>query len=160
MGMKLPLRMDHINDLLKGSIVNEWFLPTWAGVDPETGVDTYYTNGVGSETTTSYTQATRVYQGTSALPTISGGLNLHVDFKGFFLDASGYYAGGHQIYESWHRYLNQGNLYTTATFNGYDALLDRWQNPGDHNKSGQSRRRLSDHGRITLSFFMMEIISV
>jgi TonB-linked SusC/RagA family outer membrane protein len=115
----------------KGTLVNEWYLPTWAGVDPETGTDTYYTDGVGSETTTSYTQADRVYQGTSALPSITAGISFHVDFKGFFLDASGYYAGGHQIYESWHRYLNQANRYTTQTYNGYDNLLDRWQQPGD-----------------------------
>ncbi|WP_031426100.1 SusC/RagA family TonB-linked outer membrane protein [Flavimarina sp. Hel_I_48] len=114
-----------------GTMVYEWFLPTWAGVDPATGVDTYYTDGVGSEVTTSYTQANRVYQGSSALPTLTSGINLHVDFKGFFLDASGYYAGGHKIYESWHRYLNQGNRYTTETYNGYTDLLDRWQSPGD-----------------------------
>lgn len=116
---------------VKGTLVNEWYLPTWAGVDPETGTDTYYTDGVGSETTTSYTQADRVYQGSSALPTLTAGISFHVDFKGFFLDASGYYAGGHQIYESWHRYLNQANRYTIETFNGYDNLLDRWQQPGD-----------------------------
>lgn len=115
----------------KGTFVNEWYLPTWAGVDPETGTDTYYTDGVGSETTTSYTQADRVYQGSSALPTVTGGISFHVDFKGFFLDASGYYAGGHQIYESWHRYFNQANRYTTETNNGYDNLLNRWQQPGD-----------------------------
>lgn len=114
-----------------GTIVNEWFLPTWAGVDPVTGVDTYYTDGVGSETTTSYTEANRAYQGSSALPTLTSGISLHVDFKGFFLDVSGYYAGGHQIYESWHRYLNQGNRYTTETYNGYTNLMDRWQTPGD-----------------------------
>ncbi|MDT0643633.1 TonB-dependent receptor [Zunongwangia sp. F363] len=114
-----------------GTMINEWFLPTWAGVDPDTGVDTYYTNGAGSEVTTTYTQANRVYQGSSALPTLTAGLNLHVDFKGFFLDASGYYAGGHKVYESWHLYLNQTNLYETATYNGYSSLMDRWQQPGD-----------------------------
>ncbi|MFV8225011.1 SusC/RagA family TonB-linked outer membrane protein [Christiangramia aquimixticola] len=122
----------------KGTLVNEWFLPTWAGVDPETGVDTYYTDGVGSETTTSYTQAKRVYQGSSALPSITAGLNFHVDFKGFFLDASGYYAGGHQVYESWHRYINQPNLFATAFYNGYDSLMDRWQQPGDQTRVTKS----------------------
>ncbi len=114
-----------------GTMVNEWFMPTWAGVDTETGVDTWYVNGVDGETTTDYGQAERVYQEASALPTISGGLNFHVDFKGFFLDASGYYAGGHKVYESWHLYLNQSNAYTSRIYNGYDVLMDRWQEPGD-----------------------------
>ncbi len=121
-----------------GTMVNEWFLPTWAGVDPQTGLDTYYTDGVGSEVTTSFVEANRVYQGTSALPTITAGMNFHVDFKGFFLDASGYYAGGHQVYESWHLYLNQPNLFATAFYNGYDALLDRWQQPGDQTRVAKS----------------------
>ncbi|APU67687.1 MAG: TonB-dependent receptor [Christiangramia sp.] len=122
-----------------GSLVNEWFLPAWAGVDPETGLDTYYTNGEGSEIAASYTQANRVYTGYSALPTISAGMNFHVDFKGFFLDASGYYAGGHKVYESWHRYINQNNLYATAFYNGYDYLLNRWQQPGDVTRVQKSR---------------------
>lgn len=121
-----------------GTLVNEWFLPTWAGVDPETGVDTYYVDGEGSEITTNYGEAERVYQGTSALPSITGGLNLHIDYKGFFLDVSGYYAGGHQIYESWHLYLNQPNLYATAFYNGYDSLMDRWQQPGDQTRVAKS----------------------
>ena len=121
-----------------GTMVNEWYLPTWAGVDPETGVDTYYVDGEGSEITTSYVEANRVYQGSSALPTLTAGMNLHMDFMGFFLDASGYYAGGHQIYESWHRYINQPNLYATAFYNGYDTLLDRWQQPGDETRVTKS----------------------
>ncbi|MDR9456575.1 MAG: TonB-dependent receptor [Salegentibacter sp.] len=121
-----------------GTLVNEWYLPTWAGVDPETGVDTYYVDGEGSETTTSYTEASRVYQGSSALPSLTAGLNFHIDFKGFFLDASGYYAGGHQIYESWHRYINQPNLFATAFYNGYDSLMDRWQQPGDQTRVTKS----------------------
>lgn len=121
-----------------GTLVNEWFLPTWAGVDPETGVDTWYVDGEGTETTTQFVEANRVYQGSSALPSITAGMNIHIDFKGFFVDASGYYAGGHQIYESWHRYINQPNLYATAFYNGYDALLDRWQQPGDQTRVTKS----------------------
>ncbi|MGM0934838.1 MAG: SusC/RagA family TonB-linked outer membrane protein [Bacteroidota bacterium] len=121
-----------------GTLVNEWFLPTWAGVDPETGVDTYYVDGEGSETTTSFTEANRVYQGSSALPSLTAGLNFHIDYKGFFLDASGYYAGGHQIYESWHLYINQPNYYATGVYNGYDALMDRWQQPGDQTRVAKS----------------------
>jgi len=121
-----------------GTMINEWYLPTWAGVDTETGMDTYYVDGEGTETTTDYGSANRVYQGESALPTLTAGLNIHLDFKGFFIDASGYYAGGHKVYESWHRYLNQANRYTTNTYNGYAALMDRWQQPGDQTRVAKS----------------------
>ena len=116
---------------IKGSLVDEWFMPVWAGVDPETGVDTWFTDGEGSEITMNYGEAQRVFMGSSALPSITAGLNFHVDFKGFFLDASGYFAGGHMVYEDWHLYLDQTNLYATALYNGYDRLMERWQQPGD-----------------------------
>ncbi|MGY5851793.1 SusC/RagA family TonB-linked outer membrane protein [Salegentibacter sp. F14] len=117
-----------------GSMVNEWYMPTWAGVDPQTGVDTWYENGVDGATTTNYNAAERAFQGSSALPTLTAGLNFHVDYKGFFLDASGYYAGGHSTYESWHLYLNQPNLYSAGIYNGYASLMDRWQQPGDQTR--------------------------
>ncbi|WBL21923.1 SusC/RagA family TonB-linked outer membrane protein [Zunongwangia sp. HRR-M8] len=135
-GEEIPVTSDYSTYARSqsGSIVNEWFMASWAGVDPDTGVDTWYTDESREETTTNFNNAERVYQGTSALPTLTGGISFHVDFKGFFLDASGYYAGGHQIYESWHRYLNQTNLYTIGVYNGYDVLMNRWQNPGDQTR--------------------------
>lgn len=108
-----------------------WYLPTWAGVNPETGVDEWYINGVDGETTTTFNQAQRAFQGGSALPTLTGGLNFHVDFKGFFVDASGFYQGGHKIYESWHLYTHQGNAYSLNLYQGINTVLDRWQQPGD-----------------------------
>lgn len=108
-----------------------WYMPTWAGVDPETGVETWYTNGVGSDITFDFTEAQRVFQDASALPTVNAGLNFHVDFKGFYLDASAFYSGGHKVYESWHRYTQGSDLFSTLYYQGINTLLDRWQEPGD-----------------------------
>ncbi len=114
-----------------GHPVRGWYMPTWAGVNPTTGVEEFFVNGVDGTTTDNYNDAEAVWQGDSALPKLTAGLNIHIDYKGFFLDANGYYAGGHKIYEGWHRYLNQSNAYPILAFQGYNTLMDRWQQPGD-----------------------------
>lgn len=111
-----------------------WYMPTWAGVNPETGVDEWYLNGEDGETTTNFNSAERAFQGGSALPTLTAGLSVHVDFKGFFVDASGFYQGGHKVYESWHLYTHQGNAYSLNLYQGINTVLGRWQNPGDETR--------------------------
>ena len=114
-----------------------WYMPTWAGVNTETGEEEWYINGVDGDKTTNFNEAEAVFQGGNAVPTTTAGLNLNFEFKGFFLNATGYYAGGHKIYEGWHRYLNEPNGYTLFSFNGYTSLLDRWQEPGDVARNGK-----------------------
>src|SRR5690606_8693070 len=83
------------------------------------------------ETTSNYLEAERAWQGASALPTVSGGLNLHASYKGFFVDADVFYQGGHKINEGWHLYTSQGNAYSLNAYQGINTVLDRWQQPGD-----------------------------
>lgn len=114
-----------------------WYLPAWAGIDPETGMDTYYTDGVGTEITTNFNDAQRVFHGASALPTVNAGINIHIDFKGFYMDAAAFYSGGHKVYESWHRYTQGTDLFPTAYYQGINTLMDRWQQPGDITRIGK-----------------------
>lgn len=114
-----------------GHPVYAWFMPTWAGVDPATGDELYYTNGEGSETTTNFNDAEQVWQGGSQIPTLTAGMNLHFDFKGFFLDASLYHSSGNKVYEGWHRYTQGTDLFSTLYYQGLNSLMDRWQQPGD-----------------------------
>ncbi|QFZ54892.1 TonB-dependent receptor [Oceanihabitans sp. IOP_32] len=120
-----------------GHKVYEYYMPTWAGVNPDTGNEEWFVNGVDGAKTANYSEAERVFQGGSVLPTLTAGINFHVDYKGFFLDASGYYAGGHSVYESWARYTQGTDLYPTALYQGYNTLLDRWQKPGDIARNGK-----------------------
>ena len=120
-----------------GHPVREWYMPTWAGVNPETGLEEWFVNGVDGETTSNFNAAEAVFQGGSAVPTFTAGLNLNFRYKNIFLNASGYYAAGHKIYEGWHLYLNQSNGYPILAFNGYTSLLDRWQQPGDIARNGK-----------------------
>lgn len=123
-----------------GHPINGWYMRTWAGVNPQTGLEEWYVNGVDGATTTNFNSAAVVWQGKSALPTFTSGINLHFDYKGFFLDANAYYAGGHKIYEGWHRYLNETNGFPIRFFNGFNTLLDRWQKPGDVARFGKVTR--------------------
>ena len=115
-----------------GHTVNEWYMPTWAGVDPANGDPLWYVNGVDGATTNIYANAERVYQGESALPTYSGGLSTSVNYKGFFVDASIYFAGGHKVYEDWAGYTQTSRASRFGPFNATTVLYDgRWQEPGD-----------------------------
>jgi len=114
-----------------GHPVRGWYMPTWAGVDPDNGDELYYVDGEGSETTNDFNAANPVWQGGSAIPKVTAGLNLHIDYAGFFLDANGYYAGGHKVYEEWHRYTQGRDLFSLLYYQGLDTMLDRWQQPGD-----------------------------
>jgi TonB-linked SusC/RagA family outer membrane protein len=123
----------------EGQPIYAWFLPTWAGVNPQTGAEEWYVNGVDGATTTVFNEAEQVLQGGSALPTFTAGLNIHLDYKGFFLDANGFYAGGHKVYEGWHRYLNESAVgFSVGPYQGYSSLLtDAWRQPGDVTRNGQ-----------------------
>ncbi len=114
-----------------GHPVNEWFMVGYAGVDPETGDALYYTNDTETATTSSFGAAERYYQGTTGIPTFLAGVNLHVDFKGFFLDAQGNYTAGHQVYIPWTRYIYGSDRWSFDLFSGAAVLLNRWQQAGD-----------------------------
>lgn len=120
-----------------GHPVFGWYMPTWAGVDAATGSELWFVDGAGSATTDNFNEANQVWQGGSAIPEITAGFNLHVDYKGFFLDANAYYAGGHKVYEEWHRYTNGTDVFSTLYYQGVASILDRWQKPGDEARYGK-----------------------
>ena len=106
-------------------------MQTWAGVNVDTGRPEWFKNGVDGDKTSTYSEATKVLQGGSAIPTYSGGFSTHIDFYGFFIDASILVAGGNKVYESWvGQTMHAGNT-SMQTYNGQQKLLNRWQKPGD-----------------------------
>lgn len=114
-----------------GHTAQEWFMPTWAGVDPANGDPLWYVNGVDGATTNIYADAERVYQGANALPTYSGGVSTSVSYKGFFLDGSIYFSGGNKIYEDWAGYTQTSRASRFGGFNATTEIYGRWQQPGD-----------------------------
>src|SRR5699024_8688420 len=59
-----------------------WYLPAYAGVDPETGEKLFYSSEDKSQTTTDYTDAVRIRHG-NAMPKFYGGLTNNFAFKNF-----------------------------------------------------------------------------
>lgn len=116
-----------------------WYMREWAGVDPDTGLPLWYLNEKDADgniidpeaTTGNVNEANRVYTGKNAIPTYTGGGGIHIDFKGIYLDANVYIAGGNEIYEEWSHYTWDNGLYATGYFNGIEKLMERWQEPGD-----------------------------
>jgi len=114
-----------------GHPIYAWYLQKYAGVDPATGNPLWYLDGHSGATTTNYYAAAKAYQGESALPTYTGSLSTHVDYRGFFADASFYFSGGNKIYQDWSFYTNNAGLYTTLYYNGVTELMNAWTKPGD-----------------------------
>ncbi|MCD8296066.1 MAG: TonB-dependent receptor [Prevotella sp.] len=106
----------------EGQPIYTWYLPKYAGVDPETGDALYYKdiieyeydangnqvydkygiakyNVVGQETTTNASEATTHLCGT-ALPKCYGGFGTTFEFKGFDLSADFTYQLGGKVYDS------------------------------------------------------------
>lgn len=134
-----------------GQPIYAWRMRKWAGVDPQTGRPQWYLNGKDGELTTNYFSAKEEYQGGSAMPTFTGGLSTNLEFKGFFLNASVYFAGGHKVFEDWAFYTQHSGVYTTLYYNGVQDMMSRWQKPGDvtdyprmvYNATGDNASRTS-----------------
>jgi TonB-linked SusC/RagA family outer membrane protein len=109
----------------------EWYMVSYAGVNPDNGNALYYTDATRKETTEDFGAAERAFQGAGAVPTLLAGLNLNVNYKGFYVTAQMNYAGGHKVWEPWSRYTQGGDRFATDFFNGINTLMDRWQQPGD-----------------------------
>lgn len=112
-----------------GGSVYDFFIPTWAGVDPNNGAPlwkTLTTDASGNTvegTTSEYSKATKMLQG-SSLPKWIGGISTSVTYKNFDFSALLSYSIGGKILD---------NDYTMLLSNGSSAgrawgeeILNRW----------------------------------
>jgi len=112
----------------EGEPVYSWFLPTWAGVDPATGSPLWYVEGKSGETTSVYSEAGNSLHGTR-FPTYYGGVQMRIDFKGFYTNVNFNYSGGNKVYDVFALYGRSDGRF--PVYNKYASQLDRWQEPGD-----------------------------
>ncbi|WP_418887959.1 SusC/RagA family TonB-linked outer membrane protein [Myroides oncorhynchi] len=113
----------------EGKILEEWRLKEYAGVDAQTGLAQWYM--ADGTKTSNYNAAETRYLNTSALPKVTGAINTHIDYKGFYLDALFSFAAGYSVYDYWSSYTNSVNSRSLYNYNGTTELLERWQKPGD-----------------------------
>lgn len=107
----------------------EFYMPTWAGVDPQTGSPLWYkVNEDGTRTTTSdYTEATYERQGRST-PTVYGGFTNSLSYKNFDLVIQLNYSIGGKVYDN--LYANMMHDGTTPAQNMHADALKAWTTPG------------------------------
>lgn len=111
--------------LMVGTSVYEWFLREWAGVDPNTGNPLWYrTTADGKkETTTSYSQGTQYYAG-SSLPDITGGFTTALSYKEVELSFVLSYSIGGKVLDGDYIPLLAGGV--APGRNWSTELLSRW----------------------------------
>lgn len=115
----------------KGHQIREWYMRKYAGVDSQTGDAIWYVNGEDGEVTSNYADAKVAWQGSSAIPTYSGGFGTQVEIGSFFVGANFSFSGGNKVYEDWGNYVQGTTSTALLTFNSTDYVSDRWQQPGD-----------------------------
>ncbi len=120
-----------------GEAVSSFYLPEYAGVDPDNGDALYYINGEGTgrQTTNSIGEAERIVAG-NPNPEWIAGLTNSISFKGFDFSFTFMGEWGASIYNAGGRFQSaNGNFEDNQT----KDQLTRWQNPGDITQVPQAR---------------------
>lgn len=123
-----------------GHDINSWFLPKWAGVNPDNGDPQWervIIDGDGNKTielTNDYALASTAeslqFVG-SATPKHFGGLSTSVSYKGITLSITSAYQYGNMIYHRTREFVDgDGALFNFNMMKLADGW-SRWQNPGD-----------------------------
>ncbi|GHT36087.1 SusC/RagA family TonB-linked outer membrane protein [Bacteroidia bacterium] len=112
-----------------GSSQYEFYMPTWAGVDPQNGDPLWYkVDDNGNRSTTNvYSQATVERQGRST-PDVYGGFTNTLSYKNFDLSIQLNYNIGGKVYDG--LYANIMHDGTKAGSNLHVDALNSWTTPG------------------------------
>jgi hypothetical protein len=122
-----------------GKSVFEFYLPVWAGVDPQTGEGQWYVDekdAAGNLTgkkirTNNLSEALNSQEWAgSGLPKYTGGLTGKIRYKNFDLNILFNYAFGGKYYDLNYSQLMHGLYYGFGSQMSIDELR-RWQKPGD-----------------------------
>lgn len=116
-------------NITEGHDVQEFYLPLWAGADPQNGDPLWYTAD-GKTTTNDINQAPYTLSGKSASPKYFGSLTNTFTFKGLSLSAQLYYNFGNYIYDIWDSYAMSDGAYL-GFLNQFTNQMNRWQKEGD-----------------------------
>ena len=140
----------------------EFYMPTWAGVDSQTGDPLWYkVDDNGNRTTTStYSEATYERQGRST-PTCYGGWNNTISWKGLDLQVLCSYQLGGKIYDGVYKGLmHDDSNYST---NWHSDMLNAWTTPGqetDVPRIGSSSSQLSSRFLYNATYFKLKTVTL
>ncbi|MBT8284903.1 MAG: TonB-dependent receptor [Flavobacteriaceae bacterium] len=140
----LPDDADIIRDekiVRVGEAVASFYMPEYAGVDPDNGDALFYLNtelpdgGLDRTTTSDYGEASRRILG-NPFPDVIAGMTNNIRYKNFDFSFTFQGQWGAQLY-------NAGGIYQSANGDFFDNQtrdqLQRWQQPGDDTNVPQAR---------------------
>ncbi len=115
-----------------GEDFNTLYLYGYAGVDPETGVEMYYTDETESSTTTNKRDAVKYNHGKTS-PDFYGSFVNTFTYKNVSLTAQLYSSWGGQIFETTGYVQNDNGYQRLRDYSNtsYTVYQRRWQKPGD-----------------------------
>lgn len=116
----------------EGHKAYEWYMPEWAGVDPDNGDPLWYVDRTQSdETTNKLAEAERQYTGKTRLPEYTGGLSTRLTYKNLFLEGQLYFSGGNKVYEDFTSFLQTTGSQLETRNTSVQAYEGAWRKPGD-----------------------------
>lgn len=120
-----------------GRDMDEWFMPVWAGVNPDNG-DPLWQNLVADADgnkyvtyTNNYNLASRVYTGKSGAPKFTGGMYNNLRYKAFTLSAFFNFVYGNYVYNDSRFYFDNDGLYESYNQMQLAKGWSRWTKAGD-----------------------------
>jgi hypothetical protein len=110
-----------------------FYLPSYAGVDPESGQALYYYditdedgNVTGRGTTTDYGNKATYYLQKSALPAVYGGFGTSLDYRGFDFSINFSYSIGGKVYDSDYQASMMSPTTSSRGFAFHKDILNAW----------------------------------
>ena len=144
----------------------------WAGINPENGMNWYYSNNGnkdavlnGRNVVYDYDDATEVILG-DVTPKVYGGINTSISWKGLSVGLNFIYKLGGKLYDGAQKDVNDDGYYWERTRSQY-AIDNRWKQPGDITRVAQVRGTdltdaMQDSNRMMYdaSFLRLKTVSV
>lgn len=123
--------------LREGIDADTWYIPEWAGVNPENGAPQWYTNtkdadgNLVKELTSNYAKANKVELG-SYNPNFFGGFSTSLTYKGFDANMVFGFSVGGKIYNYTRSEYDSDGAYTDRNQMKLMPGWSRWQQKGDN----------------------------
>ncbi|WP_164914199.1 SusC/RagA family TonB-linked outer membrane protein [Aquimarina sediminis] len=147
-GINFSLNKNEITELTQEEIISgtkllkvgnslfDFYIPEWAGVDPEDGFGMWYMdvldddgNVIDKVTTKDYEEATD-YESGSSLPDVIGGFTSFLRIKQFDLNILTNFSFGGKLLDTDYASIMMGS-FSSPGASAHPDNLNRWQKPGD-----------------------------
>lgn len=114
-----------------GQPIDTYYMPEWAGVDPETGAPQWYMDDKGQKVKTSRYDQAIAYKVGNAAPTLFGGFSTNASWRKIDLSLNFGYSIGGQLYNYSRQEYDSDGTYSDRNQMNLHKGWTRWEKPGD-----------------------------